>query len=149
MTAFGPFAETTVVDFDALGADGLFLLHGQTGAGKTTVLDAIAFALYNKVPGARGEGKRLHSDHAPEQTPPRVVLEATLGGRRVRLTRTAEFERPKVRGSGVRTEQAKATLEWLDGQGQNLSHTGYRRGNRPIARYECRTILPGGVAAAG
>ncbi|WP_406232895.1 AAA family ATPase [Nocardia sp. NBC_01009] len=121
MTAFGPFAETTVVDFDALGADGLFLLHGQTGAGKTTVLDAIAFALYNKVPGARGEGKRLHSDHAPEQTPPRVVLEATLGGRRVRLTRTAEFERPKVRGSGVRTEQAKATLEWLDGQGQNLS----------------------------
>ncbi|MFX0575811.1 AAA family ATPase [Nocardia nepalensis] len=121
MTAFGPFAETTVVDFDALGADGLFLLHGQTGAGKTTVLDAIAFALYGRVPGARGESKRLHSDHAAEQTPPQVVLEATLGGRRVRLTRIPEFERPKLRGTGMRTDPAKATLEWLDGRGENLS----------------------------
>lgn len=121
MTAFGPFAAPTVVDFDALGADGLFLLHGHTGAGKTTVLDAIAFALYGKVPGARGESKRLHSDHASPQTPPRVVLEATLGGRRLRLTRTPEFERPKLRGTGMRTEPAKATLEWLDGAGVNLA----------------------------
>lgn len=121
LTAFGPFAETTVVDFDELGADGLFLLHGQTGAGKTTVLDAIAFALYGRVPGARGESKRLHSDHADEQTPPRVVLEATLGGRRLRLHRTPEFLRPKKRGTGWITEQASATLEWLDGRGLNLS----------------------------
>ncbi|KZM71362.1 AAA family ATPase [Nocardia terpenica] len=121
MTAFGPFAETAVVDFDELGADGLFLLHGQTGAGKTTVLDAIAFALYGRVPGARGESKRLHSDHADPQTAPRVVLEATLGGRRLRLIRSPEFERPKKRGTGWRTEQASATLEWLDGRGQHLS----------------------------
>lgn len=122
MTAFGPFAETTVVDFDALGADGLFLLHGQTGAGKTTVLDAIAFALYGSVPGARGESKRLHSDHADEQTPPRVVLEATLGGRRVRLTRSPEFQRPSKRAkSGWVKENAAATLEWLDGRGANLA----------------------------
>ncbi|MEU4314830.1 AAA family ATPase [Nocardia sp. NPDC024068] len=120
MTAFGPFADTATVDFDTLGADGLFLLHGQTGAGKTTVLDAIAFALYGRVPGARGD-KRLHSDHAPAQTRPEVVLEATLGGRRVRLTRHPEFERPKLRGSGTRVENAKATLEWLDGRGTNLS----------------------------
>ncbi|WP_040792013.1 AAA family ATPase [Nocardia paucivorans] len=120
MTAFGPFAEPTAVDFDVLGADGLFLLHGQTGAGKTTVLDAIAFALYGRVPGARGD-KRLHSDHASPQTPPRVMLEATLGGRRVRLTRSPEFERPKLRGTGTRIEQPKATLTWLDGQGRNLS----------------------------
>lgn len=121
MTAFGPYADTTVVDFDALGADGLFLLHGQTGAGKTTVLDAIAFALYGKVPGARGESKRLHSDHAPENTPPQVILEATLGGRRLRLTRSPEFERPKRDGTGMRTVPAKATLTWLDGHGENLS----------------------------
>ncbi|NKY25362.1 AAA family ATPase [Nocardia gamkensis] len=121
MTAFGPFAGTTVVDFDALGADGLFLLHGQTGAGKTTVLDAIAFALYGRVPGARGESKRLHSDHAPEQTPPQVVLEATLGGRRVRLTRSPEFQRAKRDGTGTRTINPKATLTWLDGHGENLS----------------------------
>ncbi|WP_024800039.1 AAA family ATPase [Nocardia sp. BMG51109] len=121
MTAFGPFADTASVDFDELGADGLFLLHGQTGAGKTTVLDAIAFALYGRVPGARGESKRLHSDHADPLTPPRVRLEATLGGRRLRLTRSPEFQRPKKRGSGWATEQAAATLEWLDGRGHNLS----------------------------
>lgn len=121
LTAFGPFAETARVDFDELGADGLFLLHGHTGAGKTTVLDAIAFALYGRVPGARGESKRLHSDHADPHTPPRVVLEATLGGRRLRLTRSPEFERPKKRGVGTRIEQAAATLEWLDGRGQHLS----------------------------
>ncbi|WP_280376462.1 AAA family ATPase [Nocardia wallacei] len=122
MTAFGPFAETATVDFDELGADGLFLLHGQTGAGKTTVLDAIAFALYGRVPGARGESKRLHSDHADPQIPPRVLLEATLGGRRLRLIRSPEFQRPKKRGTGWVTEQAAATLEWLDGRGHaNLS----------------------------
>ncbi|MBF6466506.1 AAA family ATPase [Nocardia beijingensis] len=121
MTAFGPFAATTVVDFDALGADGLFLLHGQTGAGKTTVLDAIAFALYGRVPGARGESKRLHSDHAPDHTPPQVALEATLGGRRLRLTRSPEFQRPKRDGTGMRTINPKATLTWLDGRGENLS----------------------------
>ncbi|NEW42300.1 AAA family ATPase [Nocardia cyriacigeorgica] len=121
MTAFGPFAETTVVDFDILGADGLFLLHGQTGAGKTTVLDAIAFALYGRVPGARNDSKRLHSDHASPQTPPQVSLEATLGGRRVRLIRSPEFERPKRRGTGTSVEKPKATLEWLDGQSANLS----------------------------
>lgn len=120
MTAFGPFAETASVDFDELGADGLFLLHGQTGAGKTTVLDAIAYALYGRVPGARGD-KRLHSDHAPAHIRPEVVLEATLGGRRLRLTRQPEFERPKLRGSGTRVENAKATLAWLDGQGTNLA----------------------------
>ncbi|MFE3193528.1 AAA family ATPase [Nocardia sp. NPDC059240] len=122
LTAFGPFAETAVVDFDELGADGLFLLHGQTGAGKTTVLDAIAFALYGKVPGARAESKRLHSDHADQQTPPRVLLEATLGGRRLRLIRSPEFQRPSKRAkSGFVNENAAATLEWLDGRGQNLS----------------------------
>ncbi|MEV0359076.1 AAA family ATPase [Nocardia sp. NPDC050697] len=121
LTAFGPFAGKTVIDFDALGAEGLFLLHGQTGAGKTTVLDAIAFALYGRVPGARAESKRLHSDHAPAQTPPSVLLEATLGGRRVRIGRTPEFERPKRRGEGTTKEQPKATLTWLDGTGTNLS----------------------------
>ena len=121
MTAFGPFAETASVDFDALSSDGLFLLHGHTGAGKTTVLDAIAFALYGTVPGARQECKRLHSDHAPAATPPKVVLEATVGGRRLRIVRSPEFARPKLRGDGVRTEHAKATLTWLDGRGQNLT----------------------------
>ncbi|PTR30358.1 exonuclease SbcC [Rhodococcus sp. OK519] len=121
VTAFGPFADTVTVDFDELGADGLFLLHGQTGAGKTTILDAVAFALYGTVPGARKDGKRLLSDHAPAGAVPTVALEATVGGRRLRITRSPEYQRAKKRGSGTITENAKATLAWLDGAGENLS----------------------------
>ncbi|MBJ8343744.1 AAA family ATPase [Antrihabitans sp. YC2-6] len=121
LTAFGPFAQTAVVDFDGLATDGLFLLHGDTGAGKTTVLDAIAFALYGTVPGPRRECKRLHSDHAAADIAPQVVLEATIAGRRLRLSRSPEHERPKRRGPGVRTEQPRATLTWLDGRGQHLT----------------------------
>ncbi|WP_186627958.1 AAA family ATPase [Rhodococcus sp. BP22] len=122
ITAFGPFARTESVDFDALGADGLFLLHGQTGAGKTTVLDAVAFALYGTVPGARREGKRLLSDHAAPGAVPRVLLEATLGGRRVRIVRSPEYLRPKKgKRTGTTKENPKASLTWLDGDGQNLT----------------------------
>ncbi|GAA3195572.1 SMC family ATPase [Rhodococcus baikonurensis] len=115
------FADTVEVDFDRLGADGLFLLHGDTGAGKTTILDAVAFALYGRVPGARNEGKRLLSDHAPAGSVPRVELEATISGRRIKLVRSPEYSRPKKRGTGSITENAKATLTWLDGRGENLS----------------------------
>ncbi len=124
ITAFGAFADTAVVDFDALGTDGLFLLHGQTGAGKTTVLDAIAFALYGTVPGVRREAKRLHSDHADVAAVPNVVLEATIGGRRLRLSRSPEHQRPSRRGNGLRKINAKAALTWLDGKGHNLTRIG-------------------------
>ncbi|QDQ97161.1 AAA family ATPase [Tomitella fengzijianii] len=121
MTGFGPFADTQCVDFDSLGADGLFLLHGQTGAGKTTVLDAVAFALYGTVPGARQDGRRLRSDHAAPGLSTEVVLQATIGGRHLRIRRSPEYMRPKKRGEGTTKENAKATLEWLDGSGENLS----------------------------
>lgn len=121
ITAFGPFAGTERVDFDELGADGLFLLHGQTGAGKTTVLDAVAFALYGTVPGARQDGRRLRSDHAATGERPEVVLEATIGGRDLRIRRSPEYIRPSKRGGGETKEQARVTLEWLDGSGENLS----------------------------
>ncbi|MGC0362897.1 exonuclease SbcC [Rhodococcus sp. 27YEA15] len=121
VSAFGPFAETVDIDFDRLGADGLFLLHGDTGAGKTTILDAVAFALYGRVPGARNDGKRFLSDHAPAGSVPRVSLEVTIGGRRIKIVRSPEYSRPKKRGEGFLVENAKATLTWLDGQSENLS----------------------------
>ncbi|WHU45279.1 SMC family ATPase [Gordonia sp. L191] len=121
MTAFGPFAADTEIDFDALGADGLFLLHGQTGAGKTSVLDAVAFALFGRVPGTRQEGRRLHSDHADAQQVPEVELEATIGGRRMRIVRAPEYHRPKKRGTGTTKVQAKATMTWLDDSGPALT----------------------------
>ena len=115
VTAFGAFGGTVEVSFDDLASSGLFLLHGETGAGKTTLLDAIGFALYGRVPGERGKARRLRSDHAAPGTPTEVQLEATIGGRRMRITRKPEQERPKLRGTGTTTEQAKILLEELTG----------------------------------
>ena len=115
VTAFGAFGGTVEVNFDDLAFSGLFLLHGETGAGKTTLLDAIGFALYGQVPGERGKTKRLRSDHAAAGAPTEVQLEATVGGRRMRITRKPEQERPKRRGGGTTTEQAKVLLEESDG----------------------------------
>ena len=115
VTAFGAFGGTVEVCFDDLAASGLFLLHGETGAGKTTLLDAIGFALYGRVPGERGKTRRLRSDHAAAGTRTEVRLEATIGGRRMRITRKPEQDRPKLRGSGTTTEQAKILLEEFTG----------------------------------
>lgn len=106
VTGFGPFADTVRVDLDALSQDGLFLLCGRTGAGKTSLLDAIAFALYGRVPGARGQEKRLRSDHARAEVRTEVVCELTLRGERVRVTRRPEQIRSKARGTGTTKDQA-------------------------------------------
>jgi DNA repair protein SbcC/Rad50 len=108
--AFGPFADRVVVDVDALSAEGLFLIHGPTGSGKTSLLDAICFALYADVPGSRSK-RGLRSDHAGPDAVPRVTLELTAGTRRLRITRSPEFLRPKKRGTGVVSVQAMVTLE--------------------------------------
>ncbi|MFC8503216.1 AAA family ATPase [Pedococcus sp. NPDC057267] len=121
VTAFGPFAGTVEVDLDAVSEGGLFLIRGATGAGKTSLLDAIAFALYADVPGARSK-KGLHSDHAERGAVPLVALELTAGGRRLRIERSPEFRRPKARGRGEVSVPAKATLyELRDGSWEALS----------------------------
>jgi DNA repair protein SbcC/Rad50 len=107
--AFGAFAGTEEVTFDDL--EGLFLLHGETGAGKTTLLDAIAFALYGRVPGERGGVKRLRSDHAAAGLTTEVELEATIGGRHLRITRKPEQDRAKKSGVGVTREQAAVRVD--------------------------------------
>ncbi len=111
ITAFGPFAGTETVDFDLLADGGLFLFTGATGAGKTSILDAVCFALYGQVPGARAGSRALRSDHAAEGVAPEVVLEVSLRGRRLRLTRSPQWERPKRRGSGTLTEQSRVHLQ--------------------------------------
>ncbi|MFF2843193.1 AAA family ATPase [Paenarthrobacter sp. NPDC057981] len=109
--AFGPFATPQRIDFDLLSAQGLFLLNGATGAGKTSILDAICFALYGSVPGARQEGKRLRSDHALPGAEPRVVCEFSARGRRFEVTRSPAWDRPSARGrKGFTTQQAKTLL---------------------------------------
>jgi len=122
ITAFGPFADTVTVDFDHLSDAGLFLLSGATGAGKTSVLDAVCFALYGDVPGDRNAAKRLRSDQAAPGLAPCVALEATLSGRRFRIVRSPAWERPKKRGTGTTTQQASVTIsERVGGAWQPLS----------------------------
>ncbi len=110
VTAFGPFVETAEVDFDALSDAGLFLLSGATGAGKSSVLDAVCFALYGAIPGDRNHAGRLRSDQAPPGLSPSVELDVTLSGRRFRIVRSPAWERPKKRGTGLTREPAKITV---------------------------------------
>lgn len=110
IVGFGPFADPVSIDFDALSDAGLFLLSGPTGAGKSSVLDAVCFALYGDVPGDRAIAKRLRSDHAAPDVVPRVVLEVTLSGRRFRIDRSPAWVRPKKRGTGTTSEQARVVI---------------------------------------
>ncbi|MFJ8281462.1 AAA family ATPase [Streptomyces griseoviridis] len=116
LTAFGPFGAPQTVDFDDLSAAGLFLLHGPTGAGKTSVLDAVCYALYGSVPGARqsGQGQNLRSDHAAPATRTGVTLELTVAGRRLEVTRQPPWARPKKRGTGTTLEKAQSWLREHD-----------------------------------
>jgi exonuclease SbcC len=113
ITAFGPFADTVEVDFDELSAAGLFLLTGATGAGKTSVLDAVCFALYGAVPGDRAGAKHLRSDHAGPQVVPQVSLRLSIGERQFQFTRSPAWSRPKLRGTGETREQARVLVEEL------------------------------------
>jgi DNA repair protein SbcC/Rad50 len=120
----GPYASRQELDFDELSSGGLFLLTGPTGAGKTTILDAIVYALYGTVPGVRGAGSRgdkgtsdrIVSDLRPVDAQPQVELEFTVGGRRLRIIRVPQHQRPKARGEGLTIEKGTVSLsEWIDG----------------------------------
>ncbi|MFF1400213.1 AAA family ATPase [Streptomyces sp. NPDC058287] len=116
LQAFGPFADRHTVDFDSLSVDGLFLLHGDTGAGKSTVFAAICFALYGKPPGDRNQ--RLRSDHAPADLMTEVTLEVTLAGKRLRIRRVPAQHRPKKYGEGTTLQKAETHLsEWAQETG--------------------------------
>jgi exonuclease SbcC len=124
--AFGPFAGFEAIDFDQLSSHGLFLLNGPTGAGKTSVLDAICFALYGSVPGVRQDGRRLRSDHAAPTAEPRVSCEFSARGRRFEVTRSPAWDRPSSRGANGFTSQKATTLlrervdgSWVEKSGRN------------------------------
>ncbi|MBV2156263.1 AAA family ATPase [Kitasatospora sp. SUK 42] len=128
VTAFGPFAGSETVDFDALAAGGLFLLRGATGAGKSSVLDAVCFALYGETPNAR-RANRLRSDHADPKLLTEVRLELTLGGRRLQITRLPEQRRPKKVGTGTTVERPQTLLrEWTADPGDGTP------GWRPVSK---------------
>ncbi|RIX31138.1 AAA family ATPase [Amnibacterium setariae] len=113
---FGPFAGRQEIDFAPLDEAGLFLITGRTGSGKSSILDAICFALYGTAPRYDGAQARLRSDHAGVGDPTRVELELVVAGERWRVVRSPEYERLKQRGTGTTREPQAATLErWEQG----------------------------------
>ncbi|MEV4106030.1 SMC family ATPase [Nonomuraea sp. NPDC049695] len=122
LTAFGSFPGSETVDFDALAEAGLFLVHGPTGAGKTTILDALCFALYGQVPGQRNSARSLRCDHAPPSAGPSVTLEVSIRGRLLRIQRSPAWQRPKLRGTGFTEEKSKVVVsEWHGSDWQGLT----------------------------
>jgi exonuclease SbcC len=123
LTAFGPFPATESIDFDTLNDAGVFLLTGHTGAGKTSILDAICFGLFGSVPGDRNNAKDLRSHHAGPSAVPAVELEVTIRGRRFRLRRSPAWSKPSRRAkSGFVEQHAQARVsELVDGEWQPLS----------------------------
>ena len=110
MTAIGPYAGTERIDFSAVGRAGLFLLEGPTGSGKSTIIDAITFALYGKVAQASADVERIHSHHADPRTVPVVTLVFETQSGIYRVQRTPRFERPKSRGAGLTVQQPTIKL---------------------------------------
>lgn len=111
LAAFGPYATAQRIDFDRLCRSGLFLLEGPTGAGKTTILDAITFALYGGLAGQDSGDDRLHSDFAEPDVEPMVRLEYSLGETRYLITRVPEHQRLKRRGHGYTVEPMRVHLQ--------------------------------------
>src|ERR1022692_2422161 len=114
LQAIGPYATEQRIDFDRLAAGGLFLLEGPTGSGKTTILDAITFALYGGLAGDGSGTDRLHSDFARQGVEPSVTLEFSLRGVRYRIDRAPEYQRRKRRGAGYTTSPMRVHLQRSD-----------------------------------
>ncbi len=108
--AFGPFASLEVIDFSQLGSHPLFLINGPTGSGKTSILDAICFALYGETTGDERAGNQMRCDHADLKTITEVTLEFVLGGKRFLVKRQPEQEVAKARGEGTTIKKHNASL---------------------------------------
>lgn len=129
MKAFGPYAEKTPeIDFDAFDDHIPFLITGDTGAGKTTIFDAITFALYGETSGEYRQTKNLKSEYAPEGSDCYVDFSFTHQGKSYRIHRSPEYERPKKRGKGTITESERAVLYC----GGEVLEDGVRDVNRAV-----------------
>lgn len=123
ISAFGPYAEKTEIDFTKLGSNGLYLITGDTGAGKTTIFDAITFALYGEASGSNREAGMLRSQYAAPTTPTFVEFTFEYRGQEYKIIRKPEYQRPKERGTGMTMQKADAELLYPDDR-------------QPITRYK-------------
>lgn len=115
MSAFGPYAGEVTLDMQKLGKSGIYLITGDTGAGKTTVFDAISYALYGEASGNYRENTTLRSKYASADTPTFVELEFEYNNEIYKINRNPEYPRPNKRGEGFTKQSANAELVMPDG----------------------------------
>ena len=113
VSAFGPYAGEITIDFERLGTQGLYLITGDTGAGKTSIFDAITFALYGEASGAVRDPQMFRSKYAKAEIKTYVELTFCYRGEKYRVKRNPEYQRPKGRGTGLTLQKAEAELEYL------------------------------------
>lgn len=116
MSAFGPYGGVTEVDFSKLGEKGLYLINGDTGSGKTTIFDAITFALFGEASGGERRPEMFRSKYAKKDTPTEVTLTFLCRGKEYTVKRNPKYDRPKLSGTGMTTELANAELILPDGK---------------------------------
>lgn len=116
ISAFGPYGDVVELDMDRLGSSGLYLITGDTGAGKTTIFDAITYALYGEASGSSREPSMLRSKYARPETPTEVELVFTYDGRQYTIRRNPEYQRPARKGDGMTVQKAGAELTYPDGR---------------------------------
>lgn len=116
VSAFGPYAGRVVMDLDQLGQKGIYLITGDTGTGKTTIFDAITYALYGEPSGDNRTPAMLRSKYASPETPTEVELTFSYGGKVYTVRRNPEYERPARRGGGTTIQKADAELLLPDGR---------------------------------
>ena len=116
LSAFGPYAGHTEIDLEKLGEKGLYLITGDTGAGKTTIFDAITYALYDAPSGTNRDTSMFRSKYASPETPTCVEMTFSCGGKVYTVRRNPEYERPARRGSKMTKQRSEAELHLPDGR---------------------------------
>lgn len=134
MNAFGPYADKQAIDFQVLEDRKLFLIYGPTGAGKTTILDAMCYALYGDTSGDRRSGTHMRSEYASPEQPTYVVFLFAVGYKRYRIERSPEQQIAKKRGTGLRKAASAAVLYEVDENGNDTAVIATKNVNIEIER---------------